>query len=82
MSDEAAQAHPDVGLCAHCAHASVQRSAKGNEFWRCRAADEDPQLLRYPPLPVIRCLSYLRVPGSQWSGSGSPTATKKDSTKL
>jgi hypothetical protein len=44
-----------AGLCARCAHATVQRSAKGSEFWRCRAADDDPTLLRYPPLPVQAC---------------------------
>jgi len=44
-----------AGLCAGCAHATVQRSAKGSEFWRCRAADDDPTLLRYPPLPVRAC---------------------------
>ena len=44
-----------VGLCADCAHASVQLSAKGSEFWRCRAADREPGMLRYPPLPVRSC---------------------------
>lgn len=44
-----------VGLCARCIHATVQRSAKGSEFWRCRAADDDPTLMRYPPLPVQAC---------------------------
>ncbi len=44
-----------IGLCARCVHATVQRNAKGREFWRCRAADDDPRLLRYPPLPVLAC---------------------------
>jgi hypothetical protein len=47
-----------VGLCARCAHASVQRSARGSEFWRCRRADEDPTLRRYPPLPVRACHAF------------------------
>jgi hypothetical protein len=47
-----------VGLCAGCTHASVQRSARGSEFWRCRRADEDPTLRRYPPLPVRDCHAF------------------------
>jgi len=47
-----------VGLCARCAHATVQRSARGSEFWRCRRADEDPTLERYPPLPVRACHAF------------------------
>jgi hypothetical protein len=49
---------PAVGLCARCAHASVQRNRLRNAFWRCRAADEDPRLLRYPPLPVQACPAW------------------------
>jgi hypothetical protein len=51
-------ARPDVGLCAACVHAAVQRSAKASEFWRCRAADTDERLLRYPPLPVTDCHAF------------------------
>ena len=47
-----------VGLCAHCAHAAVQKSARGSEFWRCRRADEDASLVRYPPLPVRACHAF------------------------
>jgi hypothetical protein len=47
-----------VGLCAGCAHAVVQRSARGSEFWRCRRADTDTALRRYPPLPVRACHAY------------------------
>ncbi|MEM7409762.1 MAG: hypothetical protein AAF430_05985 [Myxococcota bacterium] len=47
-----------VGLCAACAHAIRQRSAKGQAFWRCRQSDVDPRLLRYPPLPVLACRAH------------------------
>ncbi|NRA00240.1 MAG: hypothetical protein HRU01_27440 [Myxococcales bacterium] len=47
-----------VGLCSACVHAAVQHSAKGSSFWRCRLADEEPSLLRYPPLPVVRCAGF------------------------
>jgi hypothetical protein len=52
---------PDVGLCAACAHAATQRSARGSVFWRCLAAERDPRLRRYPPLPVSRCHAFERA---------------------
>jgi hypothetical protein len=58
VSDERAAR---VGLCASCAHAAVQRSARGSEFWRCLRADHDPALRRYPPLPVRAC--HAHAPG-------------------
>lgn len=50
-----------VGLCSTCRHAATQRNARGSTFWRCRAADRDERLLRYPPLPVARCPAYERL---------------------
>jgi len=47
-----------VGLCASCAHASVQESGRGSRFWRCRRAEEDARFRRYPALPVLRCPGY------------------------
>lgn len=49
---------PAVGLCSACRHATTQENAKGNTFWRCRAADGDERLMRYPPLPVRRCFAF------------------------
>ena len=49
---------PVVGLCAVCAHASVKRNRRGSSFWRCRAADTDTRLRRYPPLPVRTCPAW------------------------
>jgi hypothetical protein len=47
-----------VGLCARCRHASVQLNARGSAFWRCRRAEEDDALHRYPPLPVRACHAH------------------------
>lgn len=55
-----APADPEVGLCSVCAHAIRQPNARGSVFWRCRAADDDARLLRYPPLPVTRCHAHVR----------------------
>lgn len=51
---------PSVGLCSSCRFASVQRSARGSSFWRCRRADAEPAFLRYPPLPVKSCHGFER----------------------
>jgi len=53
---------PDVGLCAECRHACVQRNARGSEFWRCRRAETDVRFERYPRLPVEECSGYDQVP--------------------
>src|SRR3990172_2252368 len=50
--------HASAGLCARCAHAAVQGSARGSRFWRCRRADGDPAFRRYPPLPVLWCPGF------------------------
>ena len=49
---------PDVGLCAECKHARVQRNARGSEFWRCLKAETDARFERYPRLPVSQCPGY------------------------
>ena len=49
---------PDVGLCAECKHARVQRNALGSEFWRCLRAETDARFERYPRLPVSHCPGY------------------------
>ncbi len=49
---------PDVGLCAECWHARLQRSARGSEFWRCLRAETDERFVRYPRLPVEECSGY------------------------
>jgi hypothetical protein len=51
-------ARDEVGLCADCRFAAVQQTRRGATFWRCRRADEDPRFLRYPPLPVTRCVGF------------------------
>ena len=65
-----------VGLCARCRMASVQRTARGSRFWRCRRADTDPAFLRYPPLPVLRCPGFEEggklAPERGAAGPGAP----------
>jgi hypothetical protein len=51
-----------VGLCCDCRQASVQRSARGSAFWRCRLSDANPEFMRYPPLPVRACQGFESEP--------------------
>jgi len=51
---------PPAGLCASCAHARVQQSARGGQFLRCLRADDDARFRRYPPLPVRECEGHER----------------------
>jgi len=46
------------GLCEHCRHAEVTRSARGSVFYRCLMSRIDPRFPKYPPLPVLRCEGF------------------------
>ncbi len=63
---------PDVGLCAECRHARVQRNARGSEFWRCLKAETDPGFERYPRLPVSECAGYERAARIEEVEAASP----------
>lgn len=52
------QTDPEVGLCAACRHARPRRTARGSTFWQCAAAERDPRLRKYPPLPVRSCPAF------------------------
>ena len=47
-----------VGLCARCAYAARQQTARGSVFWRCRRAETDARFARYPRLPVVACPGF------------------------
>ena len=51
---------PEVGLCSGCSNALEQASPKGQRFWRCTLADNNPAFRRYPPLPVQACSGFQR----------------------
>ena len=64
MSDDgnsaAATPEPEVGLCSTCRWARSNTNTRGSSFWQCRRAEQDPKLLRYPPLPVTSCHGFER----------------------
>jgi hypothetical protein len=62
MNDSAGEHQPDrsAGLCAHCREARVIPSDRGARFIKCERARVDPSFARYPALPVVVCVGYVR----------------------
>jgi len=58
VPDQAGDLDPDVGLCSCCRWARVQKTTRESRFWRCTRAEEDARFVRYPRLPVLRCVGY------------------------
>lgn len=52
------ESSPEVGLCAHCAHAARVATPRST-FWLCRLAASDARFERYPRLPVRECPGHL-----------------------
>jgi len=46
------------GLCDRCVHQQLV-PARGGVYSRCRAHERDPQIPKYPPLPVLRCHAFV-----------------------
>jgi hypothetical protein len=47
-----------IGLCAACLYVRAQNTKRGAVFYRCARADEDEAFMRYPPIPVARCVGF------------------------
>jgi hypothetical protein len=50
-----------VGLCRTCMHAKVIETARGSRFYLCRLSETDLRFVKYPRLPVIRCIGYVHA---------------------
>jgi hypothetical protein len=65
MDDSQADGQADAaraGLCGSCAHVTIVANDRGSRFYMCRLSLSDPRFRRYPPLPVLECPGYVRVP--------------------
>lgn len=51
---------PRVGLCETCANVKIVETRRGSRFYLCRLSEVDARFPKYPPLPVVRCLGYVR----------------------
>jgi uncharacterized protein YciI len=47
-----------VGLCFTCRWKRAATTGRGSTFFRCARAETDARFVRYPPLPVRRCVGY------------------------
>lgn len=47
-----------AGLCADCRYARRLANRRGSVFLLCARAATEPEFLRYPPLPVLRCRGH------------------------
>jgi len=46
--------HPPAGLCDSCRWQKVIRNTRGSRFSMCT----NPELPKYPRLPVVKCPGY------------------------
>jgi hypothetical protein len=63
----------EPGLCAACQHAKLNETRRGTAYLRCTRAAWDPELPRYPRLPVTQCWGFDPVGrslGAQQQGGG------------
>jgi hypothetical protein len=52
---------PDIGLCATCRYRRTVEGARST-FTLCERSFTDSRFLKYPPLPVVRCVGYEERP--------------------
>ena len=48
----------DAGLCGDCAPSRTVSSKRGQPFYLCQRAKNDPRFSPYPRLPVLTCAGY------------------------
>lgn len=61
-------ARPFAGLCDDCRHQRLVPNTRGSIFSLCERSRQDPDYLRYPPLPVLSCRGFEPEPSSKAPG--------------
>ena len=51
-----------VGLCQNCTFLRKVENSKGSKFFLCRRSVEDKSFPKYPPLPVVSCPGFTKLP--------------------
>jgi hypothetical protein len=59
--------HPPAGLCDSCRWQKVIRNTRGSSFSMCR----NPDLPKYPRLPVLECPGHERPAKPAGHGDGT-----------
>jgi hypothetical protein len=49
-----------VGLCLDCRNGRKVASDRGSSFYLCALSESDPAFPKYPTLPVLQCVGYLK----------------------
>lgn len=57
----------EAGLCDACVWQRRVISGRGSEFVLCERSRLDPEYVRYPPLPVLRCAGFQSKSGESSS---------------
>ena len=68
----------DPGLCGTCRWARSVTNRRGSVFFRCLRAETDPRFVRYPSLPVRRCVGYEPQTTAQDVKQGRPAETSRE----
>jgi hypothetical protein len=64
-----------AGLCASCRFQRLVVGARST-FSLCERSLTDARFARYPPLPVVQCIGYVRVAMDEAQEGTDPGETK------
>ncbi len=65
-----------AGLCAQCQFLRIVESSRGSRFVLC----ENPNLPKYPRLPVLRCSHFILTATFSSPSSGEPPPNLTDTS--
>jgi hypothetical protein len=58
----------EIGLCARCRHSKEIRTDRGSSFIMCLRSFREPEYLKYPRLPVLRCAGFEERDQTEYAG--------------
>jgi hypothetical protein len=59
---------PPAGLCNSCKWQRLVRTTRGSVFSLCERHRSDPRYAKYPPIPVLACPGFERLPADGKAG--------------
>lgn len=64
-----------AGLCATCRFHRLVAGARST-FYLCERSLTDARFARYPPLPVVQCIGYVRAATDEAQEGADPAERK------
>lgn len=49
-----------AGLCSRCVFTQRVITSRGSVFYRCGRSEDDARFPKYPALPVVSCVGYIK----------------------